>query len=1005
MFRRGFTLLGVILALLWSGTAVYAAQLEESEAEYAQEEAEYVQEEAEYVPEESELEYEGATEYPMILDKVEGANIETFYIERPNPEALKNNIVNASTFGLSVDKEDNYDEFSAALSYCKQHPNTYLVIDQGRYYFKTNASLQLRGLKNVLIEGNGSEFIFETQKQFAINECDGLEIRNLVVDWNWDKDRVASLVRIQNKTDNSFEIKFLELDDVDENIPIVSFQQYDGKDLVPGSYGGYRSFAPAEKPGSIVSVEKIEPNVLKIVFSKEFTTSFHNEDVYILRHYTYGGAVFNVAGSSRNITFDNVRIYGSAGMGFVFGYNTNHFQIINSYIGLRPGHEDKQRMSTSADGIHILNTDGYFRIDNCDLSFTGDDIINIHDDIMKVEEAKSNTVFGKVTGGFVSKGEKVRIYNKELEDIGFETEVIDSVRGDFTATLTLKDNIPSEVGKGYFVYRSSEKTHNYVISNNYIHETKGRGALINAPDGLFENNRMYRTAADCVQVRVDIYEKDEKKFWYEGSGANNIVINNNIFEECSFGGDPSIIRIDCNSGNNTGVLSDIHITNNKFYYCYGAVIDADNVTDLYIEGNLISDCDDIKISNYCGYVYNNGNTITYPSESCPHTDTKKIQDRAAGCFEYGSTGKIYCNLCHTIIDHNYRGIPPLKHKNMQVKRIDVAPTCTSDGSSSTVCTGCRTVIETDVVEPATGHNYVDGVCTLCGDGKQVSVNSMSLELNTERVDYIGINLYVDAPEGTVFYLDGKSLGTMTRDSKGLYKIQVRSAPKEIFDKHVIKAKDSANNAVKINGNTEYSYSGDMYCKLALADDKYSAELKNVCQSLLDYSEQARSYFGYNTSGLSVGNISANIPTTGYAMKATGILPKGNEYLGSSLILGDELTLRHYFTGSSKGLTITCTDATKRKSNAVAIGSTNSGSTGAGSADSETGMYVDIKVPYSDIGDMFELKVTASGQNTSYTLDYGVLTYCQKAHAKNADSKLTNLCNALYNFSSAISKLK
>jgi len=894
--------------------------------------------------------------YPMIMDKVEGSNIETFYIARPDPEALKSNMVNASTFGLSTASEDNYKAFSDALTYCKNNPNTYLVIDKGVYYFKTNASLELKGLRNVLIEGNGSEFIFESQKQFTVEECDGVELRNLIVDWNWKKDRVASLVEIQNKTDHSFEIKFLELDDVDENIPLVSFQQYDSKDHIPGTYGSWKTFNPVEVPGSITSVEKIEPNVLRLEISPSFTTSFHNEEVYILRHYTYGGSVFNVSGGSSNITFDNVRIYGSAGMGFVFGSKANHFQLINSYIGLRPGSEDKTRMATSADGIHILNTSGYFRIDNCDLSYTGDDIMNIHDDMLMVTQVNSrNQLLGNVTGGFASKGDKVRIYNTNMEDIGFETEVTGFIRQGDGGTITFADEFPSEVKKGYYVYRSSSSTHNYVISNNYIHETKGRAVLLNAPDGLFENNRVYRTVGECVEVCVDVSDRVDK-YWYEGTGSKNIVVKNNTFEECAFGGKGSIVKIDCSIGNSKNVLSDVHIENNEFKYCYGAktLLSADNISDLYIQNNLISDCGDIVISDYCGAVYNSGNTITYPSKSCPHTDTKQVGDRLAGCYEYGYTGKTYCNLCHTITNSQGAGRPP-KHDN-------IGP---------------------------------GGSCSKCGYGKVASVSWMSLDMNSKDSDYIGVNLYIDATEDTIFYLDGAKVAPLTQESNGLYKLSLHCSPKELADKHTLTAKDIRSNVVNINSQAEYVYSADMYCKYVLSNESnYSAEVKAVCKSLLEYSNQARNYFEYNNTGLVTNDVSASIQASGYEMKTVGQLPGGTAYIGSSLVLKDEVILRHYFTGSSSGLAITCTDTVHKESASVTIGDMNSVSM----------FYVDIKIPYSDIVDMMELKITTAGGN-SYSLSYGVLTYCNKARAMNTNSKLINLCNALYNYSAAVMNYK
>lgn len=979
-----------------------------------------------------------AGEYHMKADTISGENIETFTILRPDPEALKDNVVYASQFGLSTSNEDNYQAFQDALNYCRNNPNTHLKIDTGVYYFRTDAILELEGGNNILIDGNGAEFIFQTQKQFCFDGCDGVEIRDLIVDWNWAEDRLASLVRIRNKCDTSFEIEFLDHDNVDADLHIMSFQQYDSREFVPGNHGQYKTFAPGEVPESIESIEKIDTNVLKVNINNLFTTSFHNNEVYCMRYYTYGGAVFYVNGGSSNITFDNVRIYGAAGMGYIISEKANHFQIINSYIGLRPGNENNQKMSTTVDGIHILNTDGFFRIDNCDLSFTGDDLINIHDDMFKVSEVNDErtVLTGFVTGGFVKKGDKIRFYNGDIEDIGFETEVVNFVRSSDAATLTLKDPVPAEVAKGYLVYRSSSSTHNYVVSNNYFHETRSRAVLLKASDALFENNRLYRIVSRSVEIQMDISEL-ETQHWYEGTGSHNVVVRNNYFEDCDFGGKGPVIKIESDKGTSTNIHSDVYIEDNKFYYCFGSLITADNITDLYIRNNYISDCGAIEIGAHCGAVYNQNNTFVYPSATCPHTDTMQVYNRPANCFEYGNTGNTYCNQCHTIIADAYWGLTPLKHEDYAVERIDVEPTCTEPGSASKICSLCGTVIETGILVPATGHFYVEviasngtsashkcagcgitgthntsgngGSCTICGHGKAAEVSFMSLEItsntesstgavqsNSAKMAYIGINLYIDAPNGTVFYVDGVMTEPVKVDENGRFKIQYKCAPKELADVHILKAKDSTGKMINISNKSEYSYSGDMYCRYVVeAGSEYSDELKNVCKCLIEYSEQARNYFQYNNSGLVIGNVSATLPTKNYAMTTKGKFPNGAGYLGSSLILGDEVILRHYFMGDCERFFMKCTDITKKTVVPVTVER----------MDSMYAFYVDIKVPYANIGDMYDLKVSYVGNAEAINIGYGFLTYTYMAKNMNANSSLVNLCNALYNFSSAVASYK
>lgn len=307
MYKRVVAVLAAISVAFFSSTTVIADEVSDYDTD-----ADIVLVEETEIPdadieatessvEEITYDIQTAGEYHMKADTISGENIETFTILRPDPEALKDNVVYASQFGLSTSNENNYQAFQDALNYCRNNPNTHLKIDTGVYYFRTDAILELEGGNNILIDGNGAEFIFQTQKQFCFDGCDGVEIRDLIVDWNWAEDRLASLVRIRNKCDTSFEIEFLDHDNVDTDLHIMSFQQYDSREFVPGNHGQYKTFAPGEVPESIESIEKIDTNVLKVNINSLFTTSFHNNEVYCMRYYTYGGAVFYVNGGSSNI--------------------------------------------------------------------------------------------------------------------------------------------------------------------------------------------------------------------------------------------------------------------------------------------------------------------------------------------------------------------------------------------------------------------------------------------------------------------------------------------------------------------------------------------------------------------------------------------------------------------------------------------------------------------------------------------------------------------------------
>ena len=151
------------------------------------------------------------TEY-TVMDEIHGVNDSVFYIARPDESTLTT--VNASQFGLSTDAEDNTQAMRDAFYYCRFHPNTKLIIDKGVYHFSPEEDIYLNQMDNVLVDANDAEFIFSTPHYFRVYACDNVEIKNLIVDWDWDTLRLGSIVKIENENDeeNTLEIEFKELD-------------------------------------------------------------------------------------------------------------------------------------------------------------------------------------------------------------------------------------------------------------------------------------------------------------------------------------------------------------------------------------------------------------------------------------------------------------------------------------------------------------------------------------------------------------------------------------------------------------------------------------------------------------------------------------------------------------------------------------------------------------------------------------------------------------------------
>ena len=533
------------------------------------------------MPENLAAESEPTTDERRIYDRVDGVNDSVFYIARPNEKRCRS--VNASDFGVSTAADDNYSAFCKAIEYCKANPNITLKVDGGKYYFRTDKSIMLDGLKNVLIDADGVQFIFENPNYFHIVNCNCIEIRGLGITWNLDVSRLASLVNIRNasKESHSFELEFTELNEVSADIPIMAFTKYDPETLTPGTRQDFKENYVYQFPGSIKTVEKTGHNVLKVTHDGSLD-NYTDGEVYLLRHHVYGGNAFNVYNTS-NITFSGIKLYAVAGMGWLIENRSEHFQLLGCVIGLDPEHDDN-RISTTADGVHIANTNGKFRISGCDFSFMGDDDVNVHDNIATVtDKLDEKTVEIYTNANNFAAGDTAIFSSKGFDRLGFSAGVT-SVEG---KKLTFDKDLPDYIVKDCIVSNGSIDSGNYVISGNYFHENRARGLLLQSNNGLCESNRFYKTMANPIKVIMDI----SSGLWLEGTGVNGLVIRNNSFVECNvveWSAQISIsTNIDGKSADST-LFYNITVENNSFDNFYGRLVDASNVSNLKICSNRVN---------------------------------------------------------------------------------------------------------------------------------------------------------------------------------------------------------------------------------------------------------------------------------------------------------------------------------------------------------------------------------------------------------------------------------
>ncbi len=497
-------------------------------------------------------------------DEIDGVNDTRFFIERPNASAL--NEINAAEFGLDEGNADNYEYFQKALDYCESNPNTKLVINKGKYQFRSNKNLVMENCKNIFIEGNEASFIFsETGYKFVIYSSKCIEINNLICDWNREEKPLESVVTVANASPDAdtLDLVFKDKSHAEEGISLKAITQCDPEAFTFGAKESSKELYLYQLENPILNVTKISDDTLRIKHNG-CMDNFISGETYIIRHFAYDGTIFQLTGNSRDITFDGVRIYGSPGMAYICEGNASHFQIINGYIGVNPEEKDKAFVSITADAIHIVNTDGCFNIENCDISRMGDDAINVHDGLGYVSAVNQNKLTVIASAMRLTVGDTVAFKNERFENTDITAKIVDvKYLEGITKEITLDTDKSDKIFAGYVAYSKECNSSNYVIRNNYFHENRARGLLLQSSNGLCENNRFYKIMGQAIKVVMDIVPTS----WQEGTGVDNLEIRNNTFELCDYSKWGTVIEIGTNIDDKKAqskVFTNIEISNNTF---------------------------------------------------------------------------------------------------------------------------------------------------------------------------------------------------------------------------------------------------------------------------------------------------------------------------------------------------------------------------------------------------------------------------------------------------------
>lgn len=452
--------------------------------------------------------------------------------------------------------------------------------------------------RSVIIEGNGSEFIFHgLSMPFLFDGCKRVQVNNLTVDWDIPFTFLGEVIAV-NADEGWRDIKpFKDGFSWQLKKGKLEFPNIDGFNY--NLLGSTLAFDPLEKK-PVHGAWDIDSDPRWVEKLPNGNLRFHEP----LKHYPPVGSLLSSKGDrehdryapafdfkkSSNIELEGITIHHALGMGFLFERSEN-IKIINSGIFLREG--SNRVISSTADATHFANCKGSIRIENCRFENMLDDGTNVHGTYVVVDKVvNERTVRARLMHfeqhgfEFAAPGDEIW-FIKQPSPTRAETAVVSMVNhiNEEFVEISFNSELPKNLQAGDIL---ENKTWNpeFTMRGCSIKNHRARNIVLKTPLKTVIENNFFSSMMSSVLFRGESF------FWYESGAVNDVLIQNNTFEHCAYSGSEHAVlyitpRLGKQFDASLSYDRNIRFVNNTIRTFGNRVIWADRADGLSVEKNTI----------------------------------------------------------------------------------------------------------------------------------------------------------------------------------------------------------------------------------------------------------------------------------------------------------------------------------------------------------------------------------------------------------------------------------
>lgn len=532
-------------------------------------------------------------------------------------------VVSIADFGAKPDSKENVVlAVRAAVEHCRKLDSSTLVFPKGRYDFfpvvdqNVSDGFSLHGIKNLTIDGKGSEFVFHGIMGVAsLGGSENITFRNFSVDW--DKPLIVQ-GEIVGTTEGSVDIKFDTKNypfDIENDKLVFPGEGWRGvpkrdllydpktKELVYRTRDCAMGWGLYEK-----KTEKISDDTVRIHFPLQYQPAVGTL-IGIWLDITNSRYGFNVQ-SSRNITIRNVDMYHALGLGII-AQRTDTLTL--DAFNCKANDAKGRVFSVGADAMHLNNLKGLVKIENCECSGMGDDFINLHGKNMMIaariddrtvevsREQREAPMYSFKPGDeiwFLDNTTMQRADTATIEKI----EPVKEEGKTVTHRISFTENIPAWIKERSVMENKTFNAELEVRNCKIGKRHRARGILVTTPFRTVIENNYFRSTGAAILIEGDT------NYWYESGACGDVLIRDNVFEDCfssGYAGDWGHAVVTIHPSHQPQSETDepyhrnIRIENNTFKSFDYPILFARSVRDLKFTGNTL-----MKTTTYAPFAKN-----------------------------------------------------------------------------------------------------------------------------------------------------------------------------------------------------------------------------------------------------------------------------------------------------------------------------------------------------------------------------------------------------------------